>query len=65
MTIMISRSRICKTMLTIKIDNDEGHVEDICNYLREVISWLEKDFTSGEGWELTGSDIDDEKDYKE
>lgn len=43
-------------MITIQIDNDENSVDDQITYLRSVIDWLERGFTSGTNWNITGTD---------
>lgn len=43
-------------MLTIQIDQDEGTTTELEDYLRDVADKVSNGFTSGEGWELTGSD---------
>ena len=49
-------------MLTIKIDRDEDSREEIAEYLRQVAILVEDSYFKGEGWDLSGSEGDEEDD---
>lgn len=54
--------------LTIKIDKDEYTAEDIALFLEMVAEKVSDGFTSGLGWDMTGTDEsedDDDGEYHE
>ena len=46
-------------MLTLKIDIDKYNTMEFVDYLNYIATQLEKGFTSGEGWDMTGTSEDE------
>jgi hypothetical protein len=50
-------------MITLRIDNDEETVAYQVDYLRSIIDRLDRGFTSGTNWDITG--VDEEEDSED
>lgn len=47
-------------MLTLKIDIDRASIFHLADELDAIKEQLDRGFTSGQGWEITGTSEDDE-----